>query len=353
MGSFMRRATGTLIIPVGVFAIVTALCAFNGVSLFSTGDSVLLLTRGMAITFLTAMALAINLNSGRFDFSLGSMATLSAVIGTTTTLATGGGFATMAVVTLVAGIVLGTISGLLYVLLRISPLVLSLGITLLYEGVAFTISGGANVSFMLRDDLTAFSKSPLNMLLVIGAALAFVYIAFDRSRFGFDYRALITGQNAAVASGAKERLNAIGTYAASGLLMSGVGLILASQIGYVAAGTLNFGTMGIMFTAFLPMFIGGYIGRFSNDKLGYLLGAFATTVISLSYTALGLTSSAQSITTALLLVLFLIFLSNEETLKAWLRILTGRKRPTDPEPLEPSSDDKPTADAVRLGGHHA
>ncbi|QKJ20795.1 ABC transporter permease [Microbacterium hominis] len=326
MAGFMRRATGTLIIPIGVVAIVSALCAINGVSLFGTGDSFLLLTRGVAITSLTAMALAINLNSGRFDFSLGAMATLSAVIGTSTALDLGGGFPMMAFITVVAGLGLGAFSGLVYVLLRISPLVSSLGVTLLYEGIAFTISGGANISFVLRNDLTAFAKSPINMILVVGVALGVVYVLFDRSRFGFDYRALITGQNAAVAAGAKERGNAIATYAASGGLMSVVGLILASQVGFIEAGNLNFATIGIMFTAFLPMFVGGWIGRYSNDKLGYLLGAFSTTVIALGYSAMNLTSSVQSVTTALLLVAFLIFLSNEQRIARWWRTLTGRAR---------------------------
>jgi len=316
----MRRVTGTLFIPVAVVVVLIALCSANGVSLFNTGDSFLLLVRGVATTMLTAMALSINLNSGRFDFSLGAMATLSSVIGATTTLNLGGGFPMMAIVTLASGMLLGAFSGLVYVLLRISPMVCSLGITLLYEGISFTITGGANVSFLLEDDLTSFAKSPMNMIYVIGAALAVMYLLFDRSRFGFEYRGLITGQAASVAAGAKEKVNAVSTYAVSGVLMSMVGLILASQMGYIEAGKLNFGTIGVMFTAFLPMFIGGYIGRFSNDKLGLLLGALCTTLIALAMSALNATSTVQSLTNAFLLVAFLIFLSNEDRItRAWRR----------------------------------
>ncbi|WP_169317638.1 ABC transporter permease [Cellulomonas fimi] len=329
-----------MIIPVTVFVALTALCSINGVSLFNTDDSLLLLTRGVATTMLTAMALAINLNSGRFDFSLGSMATLSSVIGATVALNTGGGIVVMAAVTVGSGVLLGVFAGLVYVRLGISPMVCSLGITLLYEGVSFAISGGANVSFLLDTGLTSFSKSPLNMLLVIVAGLAVVFVIFDRSRFGYDYRSLITGQAAAVAAGTNERRNAIGCYAVSGGLMSVVGLIIASQMGYIEAGKLNFGSIGVMFTAFLPMFIGGFIGRFSNDKLGYLLGAFCTTLIGLAFAALRLTSTAQSIANALLLVGFLAYLSNEDRLKRAWRRLAGPPRGT-PGPAAPSSPAKP------------
>lgn len=330
----LRQILGTLAIPMITLLVLLALCAAGGTSLFASGDSFLLLTRGVAITMLTAMALSINLNSGRFDFSLGAMATLSSVIGTTTALSMGGGFATMLVVSLASGLALGAISGLVYVTLRISPMVCSLGITLLYEGVSFAITGGANVSFLLASKLTSFAKSPWNMIAVIVVALTAVYLLFDRSRFGFNYRALISGQQAAQLAGANERLNAVATYTVSGGLMSVVGVILASQMGYIGAGTLNFGSIGIMFTAFLPMFIGSYIGRFSNEKLGLLLGALSTTLVGLALAALHASSTIQSVTNALLLVAFLIFLSNEDRLRrVWRRHIAHPRRPSSDGPL--------------------
>ncbi|GEP69134.1 ABC transporter permease [Cellulomonas soli] len=344
----MRRVTGALAIPVTVFVVLTALCSINGASLFGTDDSLLLLTRGVATTMLTAMALAINLNSGRFDFSLGAMATLSSVIGATVAIQTGSGIVVMGGITVAVGVALGAFSGLVYVLLGISPMVCSLGITLLYEGVSFAITGGANVSFLLDGGLTSFSKSPAAMAAVIAVGLLVVVLLFDQSRFGYDYRALITGQGPAVAAGIREKRNAVAAYAISGGLMGAVGLILASQMGYIEAGKLNFGSIGIMFTAFLPMFVGGFIGRYSNDKLGYLLGALCTTLLGLAFAALHLTSTVQSITNALLLVGFLLFLSNEDKLARLWRRVARRDRHTTGH-LPPASPDVPAQPIVRTG----
>ena len=68
---------------------------------------------------------------------------------------------------------------------------------------------------------------------------------------------------------------------------------------------LNFGSIGIMFTAFLPMFIGGWIGRYINKRIGIMLGAVSMALISLAYARFDTASSVQSIISALLLVLFL------------------------------------------------
>ncbi|MDN4474724.1 hypothetical protein QQX09_02520 [Demequina sp. SYSU T00192] len=311
------------------------MATLDGASLFSSGDSLLILARATAVTMLTTMALAINLNSGRFDFSLGAMALASSTIGASVAINVGGGFPVMAAVTVLSGALLGAFSGFLYVTLRISPLVSSLGVTLLYEGLAFTITGGGNISFTQYPELVSFGKSLVAMTAVIIIALIGVYTVFDRSRFGSDYRSLITGQAAAVSAGVKEKGNAIKTYAVSGALMGVVGLIQASSKGLIEAGSINFSTIGIMFTAFLPMFVGGYIGRYSNDKLGYLLGALSMSVIGLGYSALKLTSAQQSLITALLLVVFLIFLSNEERVGRWWRKVKGGNR----TPQQPSDTD--------------
>ena len=96
-----------------------------------------------------------------------------------------------------------------------------------------------------------------------------------------------------------------------------VGFLSAARSSNINGGALNFGSIGIMFTAFLPMFIGGYIGRFSNDKLGYLLAAVCMSMLNSTFAAFSneVSASMQSIINAVLLVVFLIYLNNEGLLK--------------------------------------
>jgi ribose transport system permease protein len=72
-----------------------------------------------------------------------------------------------------------------------------------------------------------------------------------------------------------------------------------------------------MFTAFLPMFIGGYISKYSNEKIGFLLAAVCMSMLNSTFAAFSneISASMQSIINAVLLVLFLIYLNNQGLLK--------------------------------------
>lgn len=309
-----------LIIPLSTLAIILALCAFNGIGLFRGTGSWLLFFRATVSVTLTTFALAINLQSGRFDFSLGSISLLSSVVGATLAVRFNLSPVVMLVLSASLGGLLGLVSGGIYVTMRIPPIIASLGVTLLYEGAAFAFTGGKGVSFVTRSDLIGFASIP-NYLALLGLAVAAMVIVLDYSGFGANYRALQTGQKIAVDTGIREVPNALGCYGIAGALMGCVGFISATNTGTVLM-SLNFGSVGVMFTAFLPMFIGGYIGKLINERVGMMLGAVTTALISLAYARLNAPSSTQSILSAMVLVLFLIYLNNEHSIKA---LLVGKR----------------------------
>ena len=142
-----------------------------------------------------------------------------------------------------------------------------------------------------------------------------------RFPLSYDYNALKNGQKVAVNTGVREVPNALVCYAICGALMGAVGFLQVARSNSINGGSLNFASISIMFTAFLPMFIGGYIGRYVNEKAGYLLAALCMSMLNSTFAAFSneVSASAQSIINAVLLVLFLIWLSNERRLKQILR----------------------------------
>ena len=316
-----KRVLLSLLIPCGVLLVLEALAAMRGVRLFANADSWKLFFRAVANVTLTTFALSINLDSGRFDFSLGSVSMLSATIaGTMAQQWNLGPWPTM-IAALVIACGLGLIHGGVYVTTRIPPIIVSLGMTLFYEGCAFAFTGGKGVSLVTRTDIIGFSTIG-NYIVVTAAAVALVVMLFDYTRFGANYRALTSGQKIAVETGIHEVGNALGCYAVSGALMGLVGFISLANTGSQQM-SLNFGSIGIMFTAFLPMFIGGWIGRYMNRRVGMMLGAVSMALISLAFARFDTASSVQSIVSALLLVLFLIYLNNEFAILSRLR---GRRK---------------------------
>ncbi|MCD8371724.1 MAG: sugar ABC transporter permease [Clostridia bacterium] len=316
------RTAGTLTIPVVMCAVLLIICAAGGKTLFSSSLLFSNFVSYAAIVMLTTFALSINLGSGRFDFSLGSIATLSAIISAQLSykmMAGGSGSAfVMLLLCIVVGAILGGISGGLYVLLKLPPIITSLGVTLIYEGVSFVLTGGSYVMSEVRNDsMTNFNNGWYYSFIIIIIALALIYFIFDRTNFGYKYKALREGQNVSVNTGIKEVSNAVWCYVICGALMGTVGFIQAARNTLISSSVLNFGSISIMFTAFLPMFIGGFIGRFSNDKLGYLLAAICMSMLNSVFALFSaeVDATTQSIITAVMLVVFLIFLNNEQLCK--------------------------------------
>ena len=312
-GKRISKILGIGTIPAATFLMMYLLCSLQGVRMFETEGNWIVFFRAAASVMLTTFALSINLNSGRFDFSIGSVSLLSSVISSSVCISMGMNAWAMLVISLAAGIILGLASGLVYVMVKLPPIIVSLGVALFYEGLAFAITEGYGVSFVANAELTGFPKVE-NYLLIIAAALIAVIVIFDYTSFGYEYKALLSGQKVAVNTGIREIRNAVGCYAIAGGLMGVVGFISATNTGTVQM-ALNFGSIGVMFTAFLPMFIGSFIGRFCNEKIGYLLGAVTTAFISLMYARLNVDSSVQQIVTAMILVVFLIYLNNENKIR--------------------------------------
>lgn len=312
-----KKLAGTIAIPVMTLLITTVICLAKGVVMFENGLNWLTFVRAVANVSLVTYALSINLNSGRFDFSVGSIALLSSVFSSMIAVNNNLGPIVMLLLSLVFGTLLGLFSGLVYITVKLPPMIVSLGVALFYEGLAYSVTGGHGVSFVNNKELLGFASIP-NYLIIIVIALILMILVFDYTTFGYEYKALLSGQKVSANIGINEKKNAVICYAIAGLLMGAQGFISATTTGSIQM-ALNFGSIGPMFMAFLPMFIGGYIGRFSNDKLGYLLGAVTTSFISLLYVRLMVNSSVQQVVSALLLVGFLIYLNNEGRLKAVLK----------------------------------
>ncbi len=321
-GQLVKKIFGTIAIPLIVLVILEVICLVNGRQMISNVTSFKNFVIYTAIVMITTIALSINLNSGRFDFSLGSMALLSSVFSAKITYAILGGGAGSAIMMLalniVIGALLGLFSGAIYVLTKLPPIIVSLGVTLIFEGVLYTVTAGKYVMTEVQNaSMAKFSGSWVYPLIIIAVVLLFVIVVFDHTKFGYDYNALKNGQKVAVNTGIKEVPNALLCYAICGGLMGIVGFLNTLRSSNINGGQLNFASIGIMFTAFLPMFIGGYISKYSNEKIGFLLAALCMSMLNSTFAAFSneISASMQSIINAVLLVLFLIYLNNQGLLK--------------------------------------
>ena len=230
----IKNFFGAIAIPLIVAILLQGICLSKGRTMIANITSFDNFIVYVAIVMITTIALSINLNSGRFDFSLGSMSILSSVLGAKITYSVlgGGNYSAlmMFVLTVVFGMLLGLISGLLYVALHLPPIITSLGVTLIYEGVLFTITEGRYVMKEVQNaSMTAFTGNWIYAAIIIAIVLVLSIGIFDYTKFGYDYNALKNGQKVSVNTGIKEIPNAIGCYVICGGLMGIVGFLNAAR----------------------------------------------------------------------------------------------------------------------------
>ena len=93
--------------------------------------------------------------------------------------------------------------------------------------------------------------------------------------------------------------------------------------------TINFSSIGSIFSCFLPLFFSGFIEKFCNKQLAVFLGCIAYEFIrigfgQISFRVSAFTPDVYSVVEALILVLFLIYLNNETTVQNLFRFRRDR-----------------------------
>ena len=315
------------IIPVLAYLIMEIVCIAVGTRLFSDVSSWQLFFRGLTYVSLLSFGVSINMHSGRFDFATGAVMLIGSVIGAKYAYAYNLGPAMMMVISAVTGTLFGSIVGLLYVTLNLPPMIIGLGCTLVFEGIVAIITDGLKpVRFGADSSYYNFVITPTNMIIILAVALILMIILFNYTEFGYEYKALQSGQKIAVDTGAKEKRNAFICYAVAGLMFGLSGAIsLAGKNGITP--TINFSSIASMFGCFLPLFFSDFISRYCNKQIAIVLGCVAYEFIQIGFGQISFmraffTADVYKVVEAFVLVAFLIYLNNEYKI---IELVTFRK----------------------------
>ena len=102
----------------------------------------------------------------------------------------------------------------------------------------------------------------------------------------------------------------------AGLLFGAAGAISVCSTNGVTP-TINFSTIASMFACFLPLFFSQFINKFCNKQIAVLMGCVAYEFIQIGFGQISsvkafFTSDVYKVVEAAVLVLFLIYLNNED-----------------------------------------
>ena len=306
--NILKNSIMMVVIPVITYFIFFILTELKGVEGFGVGTDLVVIFRNTVYTGFIALAVSYNLTSGRFDFSVGATLILATTIASMLTLQYNLGALEMLILALFFGGLLGGIGGYIYTLLRLPPMVVSLGVAMIYEAIGFLISGGSGVKLIGRNDLLIWAHNPYVYLLC--AVIVFVlYIILNYTKFGYNTNSLRTGQELAVNVGVNEKINTIMCYVIAGVCLGAAGVINLSILGTVVP-KLSLASAAYVQSAFMPMFIGGLLAKYFDRNVGVIMGSLTQSIIYAGIGKLGVPSAWQSVITGVIVLIFFAYAFN-------------------------------------------
>ncbi len=298
----------TLLLPVATYLFFFILTRATGHTDFGVGMDLQTIIYTAVYSCLISQALTINLQTGRFDFAIGATLVLATIIGGDLGYKWGlGAFGMLGLVVVLAALC-GLVSGLVYVILGLPPMVVSLGLAMIYEAIGFMYNNAKGVRLIGKMDYLIFSKFPNNVILM-AIVLFFLVIIYDYSKIGYNRRALAGGQKISVDVGIREKKNAVYCYVIAGVLLGLAGCVYLSKYGMISPET-GLSSSQYFMSAFLPMFIGSIFGRYSSQPIAVFMGAVVQAFLTSGLSALGASSSLMTVINGLVVCAFLIYSSN-------------------------------------------
>lgn len=298
----------TFIFPVIMwifFAIIIQMKGGNNI--FVSFASIQDIFQTTVLSVIIAIAVALPLSGGRWDFAPGAIMVVTAIISGNLAIKYDMGIGMLLILSITIAVILALFEGLIYIIFKVPTMIVSLGIVMLYEAISGLIFDGSGVRLFMNDELSIMARQPYCYIVMIFVLTTF-WILMKYTKFGFDTRSLGVNANLAVNNGVNEKKNILLTYLIVGILLGIAALMNASKA--VVAPQANLGSTTLMFTSMGAVLVGLYLSRFSNMSLGILSGTIAMTILSKGLTIYGLDSSLNNIILGIFIVVFMGITTN-------------------------------------------
>lgn len=218
---------------------------------FSIGNASNLLLQ-VSSSGICACGLLFTLLVGGIDISVSSTMYVTAVVSATLSQNAGLGFVGVLLLSILIGLFIGTINGILIAKLKISPLIATLGMQYVIRGIGVGIVGIQTIMFTSDVgkfilNTRVFGCIPLIIVILIIVFAATQYI-LSRTLFGKQFYAIGNNRHAADSVGIKVQQHEFLAYVICGALAGLAGLLSGAQVGMVSP-TFNQGQEFIIISA--------------------------------------------------------------------------------------------------------
>lgn len=307
--------------PIGVAVVLIAILLLIGESVspgFTAFQQLIRLLIVASLLGIVAIGQNLVIIAGRegIDLSVGAVVSLAVIVAGNVMDGSNGNILFAVIMTLSAGAFFGLINGIGVTLLRIPPLVMTLGMLGVIQGLLVVIRQGIP-SGVAAPMLAQFVSKPLLLglpgILWLWLALGlFVTWLLKRTVFGLRIYAIGANDNAAFMAGVPIRRVRIGVYTLSGVFAGIAGICL---LGYSGASFANVGDQYTLTSIIAVVFGGTSLAGGKGSYVGTMFGAVLLVILQSILVTVNIDESGRQIIFGTTLLVLMVFYGRGKSLR--------------------------------------
>lgn len=304
----IRRILLVVAMPIVLYALLSM---FEPTYL--NGQIILMTITQSLPNFAIGLSMVFGMIVGIFDFSVGARVALSGVIGVYFSHIFG--FWGFIFGCMIASLVLSLITGLMYSKLRIPSIIAGFASMLVYESLSVILVNNMTNSL---DSSYIFLGSQPYIYIVMLIMFLFVWIIFNRTKFGYQIKAIGGNENVAKSMGINSPKLKLYTYLIGGIFLGIATIVSISSSGNVNP-QQNMSSMSKVFTPMMGVMIGMTFAS-CDAVIGSFIGQLSITIVSTGLVALSIEHRLQNVIVGSALLVILIVQTNKYLFAEKLRI---------------------------------
>jgi Ribose/xylose/arabinose/galactoside ABC-type transport systems, permease components len=314
MNKKIKNILITIAFPLAMYLLMEcAVYALTGGHLIASELDIKNLIRSTGISAATAIALSMNLTSGRMDLSLGAQRLFGTIMGGVIAQSLGLGGIWVMIFAVIMGFVGGGLVGYLFVTLRIPPMVLGIGMACIYECIGSIVTGGRGLRLANTAGVELLSDSNFTIAVLILMIIA-IWIILTYTKFSYDFRAVQGNQKIAREAGVNVFKNVFICYVLAGILVV-IGGVLETAFGGSMDAATGLTSSGSVMSGMFAMSLGMYMAKWSNQPIGIVVATLTLKFFTTALTAFSISNNLNNSIQMILFLVFLVFSANKDVLK--------------------------------------
>ena len=268
---------------------------------FLSIENIFSMLHSLSPVVVISLGIALVILMGKIDISVGSIAFLSVTIGVLLITKYEMNYYLAFSIIIISGIILGAINGFFIVILKINPLITTLGTMFTFRGISLQLTNASVIN--LPDSLRAIGNLSIGPVFIDTIIMIiFLYILHSihlNTTFGRHVNAIGSKSLVANTLGINENKITFLCFVLSGLLASVGGILSLLQVGLLS-GYLG---QGLEFTAVAVVVVGGISLFGGRGKIipGVLAGAFVFELVRNGLNQIGANPYAYKLITGIII----------------------------------------------------